>query len=71
MLRWQKHNVVTVNYYLRSHWLDIFDEVVGICNGALLQVIDDEIEAGFGDNIDQLWKHLQRPLAIAEHNLSM
>ena len=58
-----------MDLYLRGHWLDVFNEIVSIGDGALLQIVDDQIEPRFGNNINQLWKHLQRALATAKHNL--
>ena len=44
--------------YLRERRLKIFCEFEGFIDFAVLQVVDHQVQSGFGHHIQKRWKHL-------------
>lgn len=48
--------------------LHVFDQLVGLIDFVVVEVVNDQIKSGFGDHIDKWWKHLQGVLASSKHD---
>ena len=46
--------------------LHILDKLVRLVYLIVLEVVDDQVESGLGDHIDQRWKHLKSVLSSSE-----
>ena len=51
-----------------SDALHILDHVVSFVDFIIFQVVDNEVESGFGDHVDQGWEHLKCILTTSENN---
>lgn len=55
--------------YLWRGGLDIFHEIKGGDCVVVFEVVDDKIETGFGNYVEERWKSLKRPFSISENHL--
>ena len=51
---------------LWHHTLKILDQIVGIIDLLVLEIVDDQVEPGLWNHINQGWEHLESVFTASE-----
>lgn len=50
------------------HTFHVLDKVVSVSDLVILEVVDDKVQSGLRDDINQGWQNLKSILSTSEHN---